>query len=74
MKNRDFSAIQYSLQPSKKPLGSIELIARESLNLFQRMEKAVAVWQDMPDKEPDGETICSLIEGLSEEEPHVEAS
>ena len=47
---------------------------RESLNLFQRMEKAVAVWQDMPDKQPDGETICSLIEGLSEEESHVEAS
>ena len=47
---------------------------RESLNLFHCMEKAVAVWQDMPDKEPNGETICSLIEGLSEEGSDVEAS
>jgi DNA-binding transcriptional MerR regulator len=47
---------------------------RESLNLFQRMERAAAIWQDMPDKEPNGETICSLIDGLSEGESHAEVS
>ena len=39
----------------------------ESLALFERMKKAVTVWHDMPDKLPDGETICALIENWDQE-------
>ncbi len=31
-----------------------------------RMEQALAKWQDMPDKTPDGNSICHLIESMSE--------
>lgn len=44
---------------------------RESLDLFHRMERAVSTWQDMPDKSPSGETICTLIEDWKHEEPNV---
>ena len=39
----------------------------ESLNLLRRMEQAVEVWGDMPDQEPNGHSICALIESWQEE-------
>ena len=39
----------------------------ESLNLLRRMEQAVEVWGDMPDQEPNGHSICTLIESWQEE-------
>ena len=39
----------------------------ESLNLFRRMERALEVWSDMPDQEPDRHSICTLIENWEEE-------
>jgi len=35
----------------------------ETLSLFERMKQAVDAWHEMPNKLPDGEMICSLIEG-----------
>lgn len=49
----------------------LESSIRESINLYERMEKAVAAWQGMPDKPPSGDTICTLIEEWSKEEKHV---
>ncbi len=38
----------------------------ELMSLQERMEKAINEWEIMPNKMPDGETICHLIEGFSE--------
>ena len=38
---------------------------RESQELFQRMERAASIWDEMPNKRPDGDTICALIEEWS---------
>lgn len=40
----------------------------ESLKLYQRMKQAIRKWNEMPDKEPDGETICTLIDDWEKEE------
>lgn len=42
----------------KEALSTIE----EMQQLYQRMERAVDTWKDMPDGEPTGDSICSLIE------------
>lgn len=34
--------------------------------LQTRMEQALEKWQDMPDKTPDGNSICHLIESMSD--------
>ncbi len=34
--------------------------------LQTRMEQALEKWQDMPDKTPDGHSICHLIESMSD--------
>ncbi len=34
----------------------------EMLELQERMEKALTNWAKMPDKSPDGHTVCHLIE------------
>lgn len=34
----------------------------EMLDLQERMETALAGWTEMPDKAPDGHTVCHLIE------------
>ena len=39
----------------------------ESLSLLRRMKSAVAVWSGMPDQQPDGYSICTLIEDWEEE-------
>ena len=36
----------------------------ELLRLQNRMEEALAQWNDMPDGVPDGHTICVLIESM----------
>lgn len=38
----------------------------ESLKLFRRIQQAIQKWNEMPDKEPDGETICALIDNWEE--------
>ena len=38
----------------------------EMLTLQKRMEKALAKWEKMPDKLPDGHSVCHLIESTSE--------
>ncbi|MEZ5534832.1 MAG: MerR family transcriptional regulator [Thiolinea sp.] len=39
---------------------------RELQALQTRMEQALEKWQDMPDKTPDGNSICHLIESMSD--------
>jgi MerR family Zn(II)-responsive transcriptional regulator of zntA len=39
----------------------------EALNaLQQRMEKALALWNSMPDGHPDGHSVCHLIESVGQ--------
>ncbi|MEZ5478049.1 MAG: MerR family DNA-binding protein [Thiolinea sp.] len=38
---------------------------KELQALQTRMEQALEKWQDMPDKTPDGHSICHLIESMS---------
>lgn len=45
-----------------KNMASLSRSIEESMALFERMKSAMAVWDSMPDKHPDGETICTLIE------------
>ena len=40
----------------------------EMQQLQLRMEQALSKWQDMPDSTPDGNSICHLIESMSEPE------
>lgn len=40
---------------------------RDLQALQTRMEQALEKWQDMPDKTPDGNSICHLIESMSEQ-------
>lgn len=42
---------------------------RELVSLQERMEKALARWQTMPDRCPDGESLCHLIESSGEPDP-----
>jgi hypothetical protein len=35
-------------------------------DLLIRMEQALLKWQDMPYRTPDGNSICHLIESMSE--------
>lgn len=39
----------------------------ESLKLYKRMRQAMDKWNDMPDKQPDGEIICTLIDEWEQE-------
>lgn len=39
----------------------------EMLKLQTRMEIALEQWQDMPDKTPEGHSVCHLIESVSKE-------
>ena len=41
--------------------------------LQDRMESASAEWRRMPDRAPDGETICGLIEAVADHEPSPQA-
>ena len=38
----------------------------ELATLQIRMEKALAKWEKMPNKVPDGESVCHLIESVSD--------
>lgn len=49
-----------------KNMASLSRSIEESMALFERMKSAMAVWDSMPDKHPDGETICTLIEEWTE--------
>lgn len=49
-----------------KNMASLSQSIEESLALFERMKQTMAVWESMPDKLPDGETICALIEEWKE--------
>ena len=35
---------------------------QDTQRLYRRMQKAMKAWQAMPDEEPNGEMICTLIE------------
>ena len=39
---------------------------RELKRLQQRLESAVAAWESMENSEPDGHSVCQLIESFSE--------
>ena len=59
----------------------IELHLRETEAEYQqittlraRMHQAVSKWQKLPNKEPTGEMICHLIEGILEENTELEKS
>src|SRR5687767_2491241 len=41
---------------------------RELQRLQKRLEGALAVWDGMPNSEPDGHSVCHLIESFSETE------
>lgn len=49
----------------KEALATIEEMQR----LHQRMKHAVDTWEEMPDGEPTGDSICSLIETWEAIEP-----
>lgn len=51
--------IEQRIQENRKTLE--ELVA-----LQDRMEKAIEHWDDLPDKLPNGDSICHLIEGIVE--------
>ncbi len=38
----------------------------EMMELQSRMESALALWQTMPDGEPDGKSVCHLIESFDD--------
>ena len=38
----------------------------EMMKLQDRMESALALWQNMPDGEPDGHSVCHLIESFQD--------
>ena len=38
----------------------------EMIKLQDRMESALALWQTMPDGEPDGHSVCHLIESFED--------
>lgn len=37
----------------------------EMVRLQRRMEKALVRWSEMPDGEPDGDSVCHLIESVT---------
>jgi hypothetical protein len=39
---------------------------KELLDLQERMEKALLNWADMPDGAPDGQSVCHLIESVTD--------
>lgn len=46
----------------KKRLYEAEKTIEELQQLHQRMKRAADTWDDMPDGEPDGDSVCNLIE------------
>ncbi len=44
----------------------IEEKIRDMQQLQQRMGTALERWQDMPDQKPDGNSVCHLIEAMSD--------
>lgn len=50
--------IQAKIDENRRRLIEIE-------TLQTRMEKALSQWRDMPDKIPDGDSICHLIESVA---------
>jgi MerR family Zn(II)-responsive transcriptional regulator of zntA len=42
----------------------------ELMALQERMERALARWNEMPDGVPDGHTVCHLIESIEEPQAH----
>jgi len=52
----------------KKRLKDALATIEEMQQLHQRMEHAVGIWEAMPDGEPTGDSICSLIETWEEVE------
>ncbi len=42
----------------------------ELVALQIRMEQALAMWETMPDGIPDGNTVCHLIESITDKEDH----
>ncbi|SHF75125.1 MerR, DNA binding [Modicisalibacter ilicicola DSM 19980] len=49
-------------------LPEIQARIAELQALAERMEQALATWQDMPDGTPDGHSLCRLIESLPEDD------
>lgn len=39
----------------------------EMMKLQTRMESALSLWQNMPDGEPDGNSVCHLIESFEDD-------
>ena len=50
-----------------KNIQTLEHSIKESLALFKQMKIAVSEWEKLPDKYPDHETICALIESWDKE-------
>lgn len=53
--------MEQRLQETRRRLQDLE-------KLQARMEHAVALWANMPDGMPDGETVCHLIEAIAMED------
>lgn len=51
--------IQQRMQEVEKKIHDMQ-------QLQQRMTSALERWQDMPDKSPDGNSICHLIESMTD--------
>lgn len=51
--------IQHRIKENRQKL-------EESFDLQQRMEMALLKWRDMPDGDPDGHSVCHLIESFSD--------
>lgn len=50
-----------------KNLEEMSQSIEESRAMYEYMKKAVTVWKGMPDRLPDGEMICTLIESWDQE-------
>ncbi|WP_250657149.1 MerR family transcriptional regulator [Alkalimarinus coralli] len=46
----------------KKRLNDAQQSIEELQQLYQRLKRAAATWETMPDGEPTGDSVCSLIE------------
>ena len=44
---------------------------RELQAVQERLERAIDVWRTMKDSQPDGHSVCRLIESFSEDDPRA---
>jgi MerR family transcriptional regulator, Zn(II)-responsive regulator of zntA len=50
--------IQHRIEENRKRI-------EQEMELQERMEHAMAQWKDMPDKDPNSDKICTLIESFT---------